>query len=264
MNENHSGQDLELSIRASNLAKRVGARTVRDLAQLTAEELLSTNCFGETSLREISSKLAERGLRLGMTPLELEGQPSAGGNLVVQGQPGTTPASSEHKDESACCGHCEAAARALRERAAARAANGENAPVDPAQARKLAMSLAELELSVRATNCLESEGITTVRDIVIRSDEELLEVRGFGEVTGVAGLLLLADAGPEALAVPVGDLLGGAGLPLLLARLPRGPVFALEAVDLGQFLGLLGVEVHQRGPQPLLADRPQVVTDLLP
>lgn len=49
--------------------------------------------------------------------------------------------------------------------------------------RKLNMSLAELELSVRATNCLESEGITTVRDLVIRSDDELLEVRNFGETT---------------------------------------------------------------------------------
>jgi DNA-directed RNA polymerase subunit alpha len=49
--------------------------------------------------------------------------------------------------------------------------------------RKLAMSLAELELSVRATNCLESEGITTVKDLVIRTDEELLEVRNFGETT---------------------------------------------------------------------------------
>jgi DNA-directed RNA polymerase subunit alpha len=49
--------------------------------------------------------------------------------------------------------------------------------------RKLNMSLAELELSVRATNCLESEGITTVRDLVIRTDEELLEVRNFGETT---------------------------------------------------------------------------------
>jgi DNA-directed RNA polymerase subunit alpha len=49
--------------------------------------------------------------------------------------------------------------------------------------RKLNMSLAELELSVRATNCLESEGITTVRDLVIRGDEELLEVRNFGETT---------------------------------------------------------------------------------
>ena len=55
--------------------------------------------------------------------------------------------------------------------------------VDQELERKLNMSLAELELSVRATNCLESEGITTVRDLVIRGDEELLEVRNFGETT---------------------------------------------------------------------------------
>jgi DNA-directed RNA polymerase subunit alpha len=55
--------------------------------------------------------------------------------------------------------------------------------VDHELERKLNMSLAELELSVRATNCLESEGITTVRDLVIRSEEELLEVRNFGETT---------------------------------------------------------------------------------
>jgi DNA-directed RNA polymerase subunit alpha len=55
--------------------------------------------------------------------------------------------------------------------------------VDQELERKLNMSLAELDLSVRATNCLESEGITTVRDLVIRTDEELLEVRNFGETT---------------------------------------------------------------------------------
>jgi DNA-directed RNA polymerase subunit alpha len=55
--------------------------------------------------------------------------------------------------------------------------------IDHELERKLNMSLAELELSVRATNCLESEGITTVRDLVIRTDEELLEVRNFGETT---------------------------------------------------------------------------------
>jgi DNA-directed RNA polymerase subunit alpha len=55
--------------------------------------------------------------------------------------------------------------------------------VDHDLERKLNMSLAELELSVRATNCLESEGITTVRDLVIRTDDELLEVRNFGETT---------------------------------------------------------------------------------
>jgi DNA-directed RNA polymerase subunit alpha len=55
--------------------------------------------------------------------------------------------------------------------------------IDAELERKLNMSLAELELSVRATNCLESEGITSVRDLVIRTDDELLEVRNFGETT---------------------------------------------------------------------------------
>jgi DNA-directed RNA polymerase subunit alpha len=55
--------------------------------------------------------------------------------------------------------------------------------VDMELERKLNQSLAELELSVRATNCLESEGIATVRDLVIRTEEELLEVRNFGETT---------------------------------------------------------------------------------
>jgi len=56
-------------------------------------------------------------------------------------------------------------------------------PLDLELEKKLNMSLAELNLSVRATNCLETEGITTVRDLVSRSDEELLEVRNFGETT---------------------------------------------------------------------------------
>jgi DNA-directed RNA polymerase subunit alpha len=70
---------------------------------------------------------------------------------------------------------------AVEERAEAVGAGGEM--VDHELERKLNMSLAELELSVRATNCLESEGITSVRDLVIRTDEELLEVRNFGETT---------------------------------------------------------------------------------
>jgi DNA-directed RNA polymerase subunit alpha len=55
--------------------------------------------------------------------------------------------------------------------------------VDADLERKLNMSLAELELSVRATNCLETEGIQTVRDLVTRAEDELLEVRNFGETT---------------------------------------------------------------------------------
>ena len=63
-------------------------------------------------------------------------------------------------------------------------ADGQAGPqVDAELERKLNMPLAELDLSVRATNCLESEGITTVRELVLRTEDELLEVRNFGETT---------------------------------------------------------------------------------
>jgi DNA-directed RNA polymerase subunit alpha len=56
-------------------------------------------------------------------------------------------------------------------------------PSDGELERKLSMPLAELNLSVRAMNCLESEHITTVRDLVQRTEDQLLEVRNFGETT---------------------------------------------------------------------------------
>ncbi len=67
--------------------------------------------------------------------------------------------------------------------------------IDPATEIKLAMSLAELDLSVRATNCLESEAITTVRDLVSRTETQLLEVRNFGETTLQEVREKLADIG---------------------------------------------------------------------
>lgn len=54
---------------------------------------------------------------------------------------------------------------------------------DGAIESKLNMSMAELNLSVRATNCLESENINTVRDLVQRTEDQLLDVRNFGETT---------------------------------------------------------------------------------
>lgn len=57
------------------------------------------------------------------------------------------------------------------------------AMTDAAGEAKLNMSLAELNLSVRAMNCLESENIHTVRDLVVRNPDQLLEVRNFGDTT---------------------------------------------------------------------------------
>lgn len=62
-------------------------------------------------------------------------------------------------------------------------ARGPGGSYDASLDSKLNMSLAELKLSVRATNCLESENIHSVRDLVTRNEDQLLEVRNFGETT---------------------------------------------------------------------------------
>jgi len=54
---------------------------------------------------------------------------------------------------------------------------------DGAMESKLSMTLVEMKLSVRAMNCLESEQINSVRDLVQKSEDQLLEVRNFGETT---------------------------------------------------------------------------------
>jgi DNA-directed RNA polymerase subunit alpha len=63
------------------------------------------------------------------------------------------------------------------------AARGAQPMGDAQLEAKLGMPLADLNLSVRASNCLESENIMTVRDLVTKSEDQLLEVRNFGETT---------------------------------------------------------------------------------
>ncbi|OHB71063.1 MAG: DNA-directed RNA polymerase subunit alpha [Planctomycetes bacterium RBG_13_63_9] len=70
-----------------------------------------------------------------------------------------------------------------------------SASLDQPTEAKLAMSLAELDLSVRATNCLESENIHTVRDLVVRTEDQLLDVRNFGETTLTEVREKLSDIG---------------------------------------------------------------------
>ncbi len=48
---------------------------------------------------------------------------------------------------------------------------------------KLNQTVADLRLSVRAANCLEGEGIMSIRDLVLRNEDQLLEIRNFGETT---------------------------------------------------------------------------------
>ncbi len=48
---------------------------------------------------------------------------------------------------------------------------------------RLGMLVSDLRLSGRAANCLHEEGIGTIKELVARTREELLEVRNFGETT---------------------------------------------------------------------------------
>jgi DNA-directed RNA polymerase subunit alpha len=57
--------DFELSVRARTCLKKMNIRTLGDLVRTTEAELLSYKNFGDSSLVEIKTMLASKGLRLG-------------------------------------------------------------------------------------------------------------------------------------------------------------------------------------------------------
>lgn len=57
------------------------------------------------------------------------------------------------------------------------------AAVDESLRQKLQTGVQELQLSVRATNCLESANITTVAELVQKAEGDLLKVRSFGKTS---------------------------------------------------------------------------------
>lgn len=57
------------------------------------------------------------------------------------------------------------------------------AGVDEELIRKLNMPISDLDLSVRASNCLESARIQIVADLVSKTDADLLKVRSFGRTS---------------------------------------------------------------------------------
>jgi DNA-directed RNA polymerase subunit alpha len=69
------------------------------------------------------------------------------------------------------------------------------AMIDPDLQQKLNMTIQELDLSVRANNCLESAKINVVRDLVKKTDSDLLKVRSFGKTSLREVKRKLADLG---------------------------------------------------------------------
>jgi DNA-directed RNA polymerase subunit alpha len=67
--------------------------------------------------------------------------------------------------------------------------------VDENTAAKLAMPISELDLSVRASNCLDSAKVVTVGDLLNWSEAELLKLRSFGKTSLREVKRKLADIG---------------------------------------------------------------------
>jgi len=62
--------DLELSVRARNCLDSANMHTMRDLVSMSEADVMTLKNLGKTSLQEIRTKLADRGLRLGMAVVE--------------------------------------------------------------------------------------------------------------------------------------------------------------------------------------------------
>lgn len=61
------------------------------------------------------------------------------------------------------------------------ASGGSGGPEDPEMARTLGRPVEELELSVRAANCLKAANIRTIGDLVARNESEMLQFHNFGK-----------------------------------------------------------------------------------
>lgn len=68
-------------------------------------------------------------------------------------------------------------------------------PTDEELRRKLAMSIATLDLSNRAANCLEAARVVTIGDLVRITEPDLLELRSFGKTSLIEVKRKLAELG---------------------------------------------------------------------
>jgi DNA-directed RNA polymerase subunit alpha len=71
----------------------------------------------------------------------------------------------------------------------------EETKVDEQLAEKLKMPIQELDLSVRASNCLEASHVETVGQLVKMAEADLLKLRSFGKTSLREIVRKLADIG---------------------------------------------------------------------
>jgi DNA-directed RNA polymerase subunit alpha len=71
----------------------------------------------------------------------------------------------------------------------------EEKKVDGQLTKKLSMPIQDLDLSVRASNCLEASHIDTVEQLVRMTEADLLKLRSFGKTSLREIVRKLADIG---------------------------------------------------------------------
>ncbi len=159
--------EFELSVRSRNCLAKMNIDTLGDLVRKTEAELLAYKNFGETSLQEIKDILAQKGLRLGMTtedeaPLYSTSRAEAEAQLdALFGQLGAPAGTEGDVDADDDIGLDDAD----------QMDDPRSIPIDA------------LDLSIRARRCLDSLDISTVGDLLDRSEADLLSSKNFGDTS---------------------------------------------------------------------------------
>jgi len=197
--------DLEIAIRSNIALEKAKILTVGELVQKTEDELLKLKGFKRSLLIEIKEVLADMGLSLGMKLQGSEISPEAAERelarkldlpvdklgLSVRAENGLNMAGIHQvrdliqNTESDLSKIKNFAPRCVREVKAALARRGLSLKTESAEvaerelARKLDMSIEDLELSVRALNSLNSAGIYYVHELIQRTESDLSKIRNF-------------------------------------------------------------------------------------
>ncbi len=130
--------DFELSVRTRNALRKMSIRTLGDLLKVTEAELRSFKNFGDASLEEIKTMLAQKGLRLGQ----------------------------------AVEAHQQQVKQAVHDQLMQDSGGESN--------EMLTQSVNEMDLSVRARKALALLNVSSIGDLVLKTEAELMGVKNFG------------------------------------------------------------------------------------
>ena len=156
----------ELSVRSRNALKKMDIESLGDLLRVKEVDLLAHKNFGETSLGEIKSLLAAKGLRLGQFAEGEPGAAAATGGGSTGGFGAATPV------PAAFAGGGD-----VDDEPSLTDADGD------VPGELLERPIGDMELSVRSRKALQRLNIQTVGELASRTEDELLGCKNFGQTS---------------------------------------------------------------------------------